>query len=109
MRARRRSLGRLTDLLGEAHDLALLHDWVRHAVESRAVARVEPQALRAIDRPRRGIERRTLPLGRRLFADRPAALADRIATFWEAWRVEREEARPAGAGPSREDERRMRR
>ena len=47
-----------------------------------ALALLEPVALAR----RRALAGQAVALGRRLFADRPEALADRWAVWWRAWR-----------------------
>ena len=37
------------------------------------------------------------PLGRRVFAERPKALAARYGGYWRSWRSEAEHDRPAAA------------
>ena len=49
---------------------------------------VEDQARAACeiaDRRRRKLERRTVRLGSRLYAERPGAYVDRIGAYWAAW------------------------
>lgn len=83
LKARRRSLGRLSDLLGEAHDLSVLRQWLEEAgTRQRA-------ALSPLDQRRHELEKQALPLGRRLFVDKPAQLARRLRACWQAWAEER--------------------
>jgi CHAD domain-containing protein len=89
MKARRRSLGRLSDLLGEAHDLVVLRRWLEGVVDEQRTPPPDLEALSALDRRRRDLEIRALPLGRRLFAEKPRHLARRLRTSWKAWLEER--------------------
>ncbi|HET8813913.1 MAG TPA: CHAD domain-containing protein [Solirubrobacterales bacterium] len=73
----------LTDLLGEHHDLAVLREDLRQ----RRLGEEETQALEAvIDARQRQLVSEALPLGRRLYAERPKALDRRLRRYWEAWR-----------------------
>jgi CHAD domain-containing protein len=82
----------LSDLLGDHNDVAVL------AVElERHAAGLDPEQLEllraAVVRRREELRRAAMPLGRRLYAERPKALARRLAAYWRA----RDEERAAEA------------
>jgi hypothetical protein len=80
-------LDRLAELLGEDHDLAVhaRHAPVEGAARERlALVQQRQQALRALARP----------LGRRLFAERPASFVRRHRGHWKAMLAARMEKRP---------------
>lgn len=66
---------RLSDLLGDDHNLAVLRDVVRHASLDRPVREA---LLRLIDAKRESLTGRALTLGRRIYCDSPAAFTARI-------------------------------
>jgi CHAD domain-containing protein len=73
----------LSDLLGEHNDLAVL------AADARARAPDDPDlpALVALaERRQRELLDAALPLGERLYAEKPKRYADRLASYWYAWR-----------------------
>lgn len=74
---------RLTDLLGDHHDLAVL----REDLHRRRLGGTETRTLEAaIEARQRQLAEEALPLGRRLYAERPKALDRRLRRYWEAWR-----------------------
>jgi CHAD domain-containing protein len=82
--ARSNEARRLSQILGDDHDLAMLVDFVRSEAGERLgqerIARIETLALQ------RQQELRALarPTGARLFAEGPGALRRRIAVYWDA-------------------------
>lgn len=74
---------RLTELLGDHHDLALLREDLR----SRRLGAGETAALEAaIDRRQEELAAAALALGRRLYAERPADFSRRLRRYRQAWR-----------------------
>lgn len=74
---------RLTDLLGDHHDLAVLREDLRE----RRLGEEETQALEAaIDARQAELAGEALNLGRRLYAERPKAYGRRLHRYWQAWR-----------------------
>jgi len=71
----------LGELLGDHNDIDVLLHHLADAPPA-ALALLEPVALAR----RRALAGQAVALGRRLFADRPEALADRWAVWWRAWR-----------------------
>lgn len=80
---------RLSDVLGDHNDVAVL----REAVDEHAGA-LEPghaELIRAaLDRRRGELRLAAEPLGRRLYAERPKALARRVQAYWDAREAEAE-------------------
>jgi CHAD domain-containing protein len=75
--------GELADLLGEHHDLAVLID----DVSARAPGGAGDDTLIVLARRRqRELLAAALPLGRRLYAEKPRRFADRVAAYWDVWR-----------------------
>jgi CHAD domain-containing protein len=74
---------RLTDLLGDHHDLALLREDLRE----RRLGEEETRRLEAaIDQQQEKLAAEALPLGRRLYAESPKRFVRRLRRYWEAWR-----------------------
>jgi CHAD domain-containing protein len=70
------------DLLGTDHDLAVLHDRVAGAPGLSPETR---QALvERIGERRRACQREAIALGRKLYSEKPAALARRLGRLWKA-------------------------
>jgi CHAD domain-containing protein len=71
----------LTELLGDHHDLALLREDLR----GRNLGEEETAALEAaIDRRQGELAAAALPLGRRLYAERPKDFSRRMRRYWSA-------------------------
>ncbi|HEU4598359.1 MAG TPA: CHAD domain-containing protein [Solirubrobacterales bacterium] len=74
---------RLTDLLGDHHDLAVL----REDLHRRRLGEQETRTLEeAIDARQRDLVAEALPLGQRLYAEGPKAFNRRLRRYWQAWR-----------------------
>jgi CHAD domain-containing protein len=84
LKARRRSLGRLSDLLGEAHDLFMLRQWLARLGEEAELGEEMTRVLADLDRRRRALEGEALPVGRRLFIEKPKHLVRRVRVCWNA-------------------------
>jgi CHAD domain-containing protein len=78
--ARRKALHRMTDLLGEDHDLAVL----KRTLTDRGPVEGLTDVIGAIDARRTGIQAEMPALGRRLFAEKPGAFVGRLRTYHEA-------------------------
>jgi CHAD domain-containing protein len=89
-RARRTALHELTDLLGDDHDLAVLRDDL--VAEPDRYGGVEPVATLCalLDRRRAELQAAAAPLGRRCFAEPTGSFVDRVGTYWEVARSERD-------------------
>lgn len=88
MRATRKQASRLGDVLGEHHDLIVLC----HTLEpdpARFGGKAAVDALtRAAHRRLRRLEAKAAPLGRRLYAEPPDRLVERIGHYWQQWRLQ---------------------
>ncbi|HET7510449.1 MAG TPA: CHAD domain-containing protein [Solirubrobacterales bacterium] len=74
---------RLTNLLGDHHDLAVL----RQDLGERQLGEEETQALEAaIDARQAQLAVEAFALGRRLYAEPPKAYGRRLRRYWQAWR-----------------------
>jgi len=74
---------KLTELLGDHHDLAILREDLRE----RNLGEAETAALEAaIGRRQEERAAAALPLGRRLYAERPRDFSGRLRRYWQAWR-----------------------
>ncbi|HEU4706983.1 MAG TPA: CHAD domain-containing protein [Solirubrobacterales bacterium] len=74
---------RLSDLLGDHHDLAVL----REDLGERNLGEAGTAALEAaIGRRQEELAAAAFPLGHRLYAERPKAFSRRLRRCWEAWR-----------------------
>lgn len=73
----------LSDLLGDHHDLAVLTETANaSAPDDPEVATLEQLARRRQDE----LLADALPLGERLYAEKPKRFSARLATYWHAWR-----------------------
>jgi CHAD domain-containing protein len=82
MKARRRELKRLSELLGEDHDLALMASEVECARDLEPAARDALRRLLA--RESDELRRQARPLGLRLYAEKPDGYMRRLVGAWEA-------------------------
>jgi CHAD domain-containing protein len=75
---------RVSDCLGDDHDLAVLRQRI---LSSRSLSRPAIRSMvAAIDHRRRELQRQAHRLGRRLYRERPRAFEKRLGTYWRAWR-----------------------
>ena len=80
------SVQELIDLLGAEHNLVLLLGRLE-APEETVLGAESRQALQALAREQQGaLLARAVPLGRRIHAERPAALGRRLGAYWDLWR-----------------------
>lgn len=78
---------RLSDLLGEEHDLAMLRRALRAHAEDAEGNGVE--MVRALAKERgEQLRREAKPLAERLYAESPSAFVDRMEAYWDTWRAE---------------------
>ncbi|MEZ5395537.1 MAG: CHAD domain-containing protein [Bryobacterales bacterium] len=80
--ARRKESHRLTDLLGEHHDLAELHQLLLSRPGSFGGREAVRVALERAGERRAALELEAFRLGRKLYAEAPKRLARRFQTFW---------------------------
>jgi CHAD domain-containing protein len=77
---------RLSDVLGDDHDLALLCDALRRDAPGLAVD-LDP-VIALLEHRRGQLQAQARFLGRRLYAEKPKAFLRRIRAYWKAWRAE---------------------
>lgn len=72
----------LTDALGDAHDLAVLGEWLGSVDRPAEVAAV----VTAVDGVRERLEAGAIDLGRRLYVEPTETFVRRIGAYWNVWR-----------------------
>jgi len=77
---------RLSDLLGDDHDLAVLRSTVLDDPEAFGTETDVQAFVALLDRRRAELQAEARPLGERLFAERPKQLARRLRRYWKTWR-----------------------
>src|SRR5690606_23317973 len=77
---------RVSDQLGDDHDLAVLRSTVLDDPESFDGAEQIEQLTDLIDRRRRQLRKRAFHEGRRLFYEKPKRFTDRWMRYWDEWR-----------------------
>lgn len=83
LEATSREAHRLSELLGDHHDLAVL----RADLHQRRLGGEETEALEAaIDRRQVELAEEAVALGHRLYAERPQDFGRRLRRYWQAWR-----------------------
>jgi hypothetical protein len=86
----------MTALLGEAHDLSEL-EMAIHGLEAPFSNRRQRELLADLVAGRCAVlHARARTLGERVYAEEPDAFAERIASYWSAWR---RRGAPSGAAP----------
>lgn len=78
-------VGRLAELLGEHHDLALLRDHLADVPDLRIDALLLVEAL--IERRSRALDDEIFALGAIVFEENPGTMAARWEAGWDAWRI----------------------
>lgn len=86
MDARIAELKRLSDLLGDDHDLAVLKGTVEEVAGENLSSRAKKRLLRKVFRRQARLREEALVLGRRAYAEKPKRLRERWDAYWEAWR-----------------------
>jgi CHAD domain-containing protein len=74
---------RLTELLGDHHDLAVLREDLQ---ERNLGAEATRELAAAIGRRQEELAAEAIALGRRLYAERPKQFGRRLRRYWQAWR-----------------------
>jgi CHAD domain-containing protein len=97
---------RLSDLLGDDHDLAMLEERLRRSPARPRGAAGEKLASRIATR-RAALESKAVTLGARLYEESPRAFVERLAGYWRAWRAEGRSPAKANGGPYRSAGRRL--
>lgn len=80
------SLHDLSDLLGEAHDIAVIAEVARS--DDPVITRIDGVHVVGVvlDGARHDLERRSIDLGRRLYAESTTRFTRRIGEYWNVWR-----------------------
>ncbi len=86
--ARREELKRLSDYLGDDHDLAVLRQTLQAEQERFADLPMVTDLLALIDARQAELKAWARPLGERLFAEKPKQLVSRLKAIRRAWRSE---------------------
>jgi len=80
----------LSELLGDDHDLAVLHQMLTDDPDRYADPPTREVLEALIDHRRGELQHEAMLLGPRLFLDRPKAFARRLKGYWQLWRAEGE-------------------
>jgi CHAD domain-containing protein len=80
------ALGRLGDLLGEDHDLAVFAETLRTEPRCFDNERDREVLLGLIEQRKGALRAMAQPLGKRLYAEQPAAFCRRLHRYWKVWR-----------------------
>jgi CHAD domain-containing protein len=81
---------RLSDHLGDDHDLAVLRQLIEQEGAQWASTGTLLKLLDLIDVRRGELQHAAAQLGQRLYADRPKAFLNRLHSYWQAWRSDGE-------------------
>lgn len=85
----------LSDSLGDAHDLAVLADRLLGDPDAHGGADAVDAVMVVLDGHRVDLERRSVALAERLYAEKPKHFARRLGAYWSTWEEHGTE-RPAG-------------
>ncbi|OYD82827.1 hypothetical protein [Azospirillum brasilense] len=72
----------MSDLIGHDHDLVVRHDI---AASSDLDARAAEALTALVKRCCQELRREAMPIGLRLYAERPGTVIDRLDVYWKAW------------------------
>lgn len=86
----RHATGELSELLGDDHDLAVLHGRVLAQQGAFSSSHQQARILALIDRRRVDLEDSAFVLGARIYEEKPVDLAARFGGYWHEWRRSRE-------------------
>jgi CHAD domain-containing protein len=86
---------RMSDLLGDDHDLAVLRQKLTEDADRFGGAGDTEVLLALMDRRRAELQQEAVRLGARFFQDKPRAFARRLKGYWKAWRAPAEPAQPS--------------
>ena len=81
-------LGQLADLLSENHDLAVLREALSGMASNGTADGQLKAILAAVDRRRDELQVRAIPIGERVYVDKPGAFCRRVEGYWNVWRHE---------------------
>jgi CHAD domain-containing protein len=82
----------LTQLLGDDHDLAVLHQLLTTDPESFGGTQRAAVLAKLIGQRREELQRAAFLQGKRLYLDKPKIFADRLGGYWDIWRSENDGA-----------------
>jgi CHAD domain-containing protein len=85
---------RMTELLGDDHDLAMLRQMLTDDPERFGDGGDLEVLLALVDRRRAELEPEAFLLGERFFQDGPRDFARRLKGYWKTWRAQVEQAQP---------------
>lgn len=88
MRTRRDEADKLGELLGDHHNLCVLRAWILNTRDSFANKETLINCIKLVDKRTAQVERKSKPLGRRLFAEKPKNLERRFAAYFSIWSEE---------------------
>lgn len=80
-----RQAKKLGDLLGDDHDLAVLHWTLSENEEDGELAGGMKELGDLIEDRRQMLERKAIPRGELLYRDRPKQFVDRLEAYWKKW------------------------
>jgi hypothetical protein len=87
MQIRRDAADHLSDLLGDDHDLVVLHGVLTSGDFGIKADDLPSQSLLAFaDRRRQELQSTAHSLGLRLYAEKPKRLVERLQGYWQTWR-----------------------
>jgi CHAD domain-containing protein len=81
-------LKRLSDLLGQEHDLAVMRTVLCDPANAFAQPAEVEQLLALLDRRRDRLRARAHPTAKRLYAEKSSRYVKRVRVIWEAWQSE---------------------
>lgn len=87
LEARRGELERLSDHLGNDHDLAILRQTLLELIHQVKEASIQ-SIVGMINQRQVELRLRAMTLGARVFAEKPKRFASRLRAYWDAWREE---------------------
>ena len=85
---------KLSQLLGDDHDLAILRETLAADPLAYGGHRILKGVFAVIDRRREELERQAFTIGRKLYKDSPRVFTSRIEAYWKAWAAEIEAPKP---------------
>jgi hypothetical protein len=83
MKASVNVLDKLSDVLGEDHDYAILHEFMLKHPELLSDEKIREQLFIAIEKERKGFFNTVKPLGEIIYVEKPAAYVSRVKTYWD--------------------------
>jgi len=84
---------KLSELLGEDHDLAVLRQTLADDPLTYGGQRLLKGLFAFVDRQRRELEQQAFALGRQLYQDSSKVFTSRIEAYWKAWAAETQGAK----------------